>query len=164
MKRSKMRVGGCIALCLAMLTLQVGCRPRGQGTQIDMADAVERTDFTSVYDMIGRDVTIDMVEERDGLAYVTVDGVEYELGMDFLSMAMVYNTRLPEGSSDYETEKEVYDEWWRLYVMRWNSVPWPMRRSHCSLPTSMRAMSGLLRPVRTVRHGHVPYLPYTVTG
>lgn len=120
LKRSKMRVGGCIAFCLAMLTLPVGCRPRGQGTQIDMADAVERTDFTSVYDMIGRDVTIDMVEERDGLAYVTVDGVEYELGMDFLSMAMVYNTQVPEGSFDYETEKEVYDEWWRLYVMRWN--------------------------------------------
>ena len=87
-----------------------------------MADAVERTDFTSVYDVIGQDVTIDMVKERDGLAFATVDGVEYELGMDFLSMAMVYNTRVPEGSSDYETEKEVYDEWWRLYVMRWNHL------------------------------------------
>ena len=56
-----------------------------------------RTDFTSVYEKIGDKVTIDMVEERDGLAYVTVDGIEYELGMDFLSRAMVYRTEVPDG-------------------------------------------------------------------
>ena len=100
LERCKTRIDRCMSLCLAMLTLLVGCRPKGQGEQIDMADAVERTDFTSVYDVIGQDVTIDMVKERDGLAFATVDGVEYELGMDFLSMAMVYNTRVPEGSSD----------------------------------------------------------------
>jgi hypothetical protein len=42
--------------------------------------------------------------------YVQVDGVEYELGMDFLSMAMVYNTQMPTGSTVYTSEKEVYDE------------------------------------------------------
>ena len=61
---------------------------------IDPADAVSHKDFTSVYSKIGSKVTIDMVEEdkETGLAYVTVDGTKYELGMDFLSMAMVYNT------------------------------------------------------------------------
>ena len=56
-----------------------------------------RTDFTSVYSKIGKDITIADVTEKDGLAYVTVDGIEYELGMDFLSRAMVYNTQVPEG-------------------------------------------------------------------
>ena len=56
---------------------------------IDPADAVSHKDFTSVYSKIGSKVTIDMVEEdkETGLAYVTVDGTKYELGMDFLSMA-----------------------------------------------------------------------------
>ena len=59
-----------------------------------------RADNTSVYDKIGKEVTIDMVEEdADGRAFVTVDGIKYELGMDFLSMAMVYNTKVPDGWS-----------------------------------------------------------------
>ena len=87
--------------------------------EIDEADAVEHSDYTSVYDMIGANVTIDMVTEKDGLAYVTYEDKEYELGMDFLSMAMVYNTVVPEGSA-YETSEEIFNEWWKLYIQRWN--------------------------------------------
>ena len=88
---------------------------------IDLADVVVREDYTSVYEMIGSQVTIDMVEENDdGLAFVTVDGVKYELGMDFLSMAMVYNTKVPADSEKYETEEDVYNEWFKLYTIRWN--------------------------------------------
>ena len=88
---------------------------------IDLADVVERTDYTSVYEMIGSKVTIDMVEENeDGLAFVTVDGVKYELGMDFLSMAMVYNTAVPADSEKYKTAEDVYNEWFKLYTIRWN--------------------------------------------
>ena len=88
---------------------------------IDLADVVERTDYTSVYEMIGSKVTIDMVEENeDGIAFVTVDNVKYELGMDFLSMAMVYNTKVPEGSTKYTSEEEVYNAWYKLYIVRWN--------------------------------------------
>ena len=86
----------------------------------DPADVVSRTDFTSVYEMIGSKVTIDMVEEKDGLAFVTVDGVEYELGMDFLSMAMVYNVSVPENHAKYKTADDVYNEWFKLYTLRWN--------------------------------------------
>lgn len=120
LNKRKARIWNVVALCLVTTMLLGGCRREGSGASVDRADAIERTDFTSVYDKIGRDVMIDMVVERDGLAYVTVDGVEYELGMDFLSMAMVYNTQVPPGESEYDTEKEVYDAWWRLYVMRWN--------------------------------------------
>ena len=88
---------------------------------IDLADVVSREDYTSVYDMIGSKVTIDMVEENaDGLAFVTVDGTKYELGMDFLSMAMVYNTQVPANSAEYKTEEDVYNEWYKLYIVRWN--------------------------------------------
>ena len=84
-----------------------------------LEDIITREDFRSVYGAIGKRVTIDMVEEENGVAYATVDGVRYELGMDFLSMAMVYNTK-PVGA--YTTAEEVYNEWWRLFIRRWNML------------------------------------------
>ena len=39
--------------------------------------------------------------------------------MDFLSMAMVYKTAVPE-NSQYETEDDVYAAWWKYYMTRWN--------------------------------------------
>ena len=85
----------------------------------DPADAVVHADYTSVYDMIGDKVTIDMVTEDPdtGLAYVEYEGKTYELGMDFLSMAMVYRC-VPAG--EYETATDVYNQWWKLYIQRWN--------------------------------------------
>ena len=103
-----------ILLSMASISL-VACKKGTDGALFD--DVVERTDFRSVYGELGKDITVDMVTERDGLAYVTVEGKEYELGMDFLSMAMVYNTR-PVGR--FTTSEEVYNEWWRLYMQRWN--------------------------------------------
>ena len=87
--------------------------------EVDLADAVEHADYTSVYEMIGSNVTIDMVTEDEdtGLAYVEYEGKTYELGMDFLSMAMVYNCT-PAG--EYETAESAYDAWWKLYIQRWN--------------------------------------------
>ena len=88
---------------------------------VDVNDAITHKDFASVYSKIGSKITIDMVEEdKLGLAFVTYEGVKYELGMDFLSMAMVYNTQVPEGSTKYLTEEDVYNEWWKLYIQRWN--------------------------------------------
>ena len=86
---------------------------------VDLADAVEHADYTSVYEMIGSKVTIDMVTEDPdtGLATIEFEGKTYELGMDFLSMAMVYNCT-PAG--EYETTEDVYNAWWKLYIQRWN--------------------------------------------
>ena len=89
--------------------------------EVDVNDAITHKSFTSVYSQIGNKVTIDMVEEdKLGLAFVTIDGKKYELGMDFLSMAMVYNTQVPENSTKYQTEEDVHNEWWKLYIQRWN--------------------------------------------
>ncbi len=90
--------------------------------EVDDNDAVAHKDTTSVYDTIGSKVTIDMVEEVEGIAYVTVDGTKYELGMDFLSMAMVYNTAVPANSDKYKTSEDVFNQWWKLYIQRWNDL------------------------------------------
>ncbi len=120
-----------LVLSLVMvLGLLAGCQPSDQGTTqpvaktekpIDLADVVEHKDYTTLYEMIGSKVTIDMVteDEETGLATVTYEGKTYDLGMDFLSYAMVYNTAVPEGSK-YTTSQEIYDQWWKLYIQRWN--------------------------------------------
>lgn len=76
-------------------------------------------DYTSLYSQFGKDTTIaDVTEDEEtGLCYIEKDGVEYELGLDFLTMAMVYNTQVVDG---WDTEDDVYATWWRLYMQRWN--------------------------------------------
>ena len=78
-------------------------------------------DYQSLYEVYSAehpDFTIaDITEDDDGFAYVTVNGEEHMLGLDFLTMAMVYNTT-PAG--EYQTEDDVYAAWWRLYITRWN--------------------------------------------
>ncbi len=77
------------------------------------------TDYKSLYDQFGKDITIDDVKEdpTTGLAYIEKDGQTYELGLDFLSMAMVYNT-----VADGKKEDDVYAEWWKYYIARWNEL------------------------------------------
>ncbi len=79
------------------------------------------TDYDSLYNVLGADITIaDVIEdEATGLAYIEADGETYELGMDFLTMAMVYNTTVPEGGQ-WTSEDDVYATWWKLYIQRWN--------------------------------------------
>lgn len=76
-------------------------------------------DYTSLYSQFGKDTTIaDVTEDEEtGLCYIEKDGVQYELGLDFLTMAMVYNTQVVDG---WDTEDDVYATWWRLYMQRWN--------------------------------------------
>ena len=78
-------------------------------------------DYTSLYEQFGKEVTIaDVTEDPNtGFAYIERDGVSYELGLDFLTMAMVYNTEVPEGGS-WATADDVYANWWKLYIQRWN--------------------------------------------
>ncbi len=78
-------------------------------------------DYTSLYSQFGAETTIaDVTEDEEtGLCYIEKDGVQYELGLDFLSMAMVYNTQVVDG---WDTEDDVYATWWRLYMQRWNTL------------------------------------------
>lgn len=116
-----------IALCLLLPALS-SCRDHRKDASaryqpIDPADAVARKDYTSVYEMIGKRVTVDMVEEDiQGIATVAVDGVRYTLGMDFLSMAMVYNTAPIEDNEKFSTSEAIYNEWWRLFIQRFNRL------------------------------------------
>ena len=94
-------------------------KPEPVYAEVDPADAVVHEDYTSVYDMIGSKVTIDMVTEDEdtGLAYINFEGKTYEAGLDFLSMAMVYNCT-PAG--DYATREDVFNQWWKLFIQRYN--------------------------------------------
>lgn len=78
-------------------------------------------DYTALYEQFGADVSIaDVTEDpATGFAYIERDGQQYELGLDFLTMAMVYNTKVPEGG-EWATEDDVYANWWKLYIQRWN--------------------------------------------
>lgn len=79
-------------------------------------------DYVSLYSKFGKETTIaDVTEDPEtGFAYITKDGKDYELGLDFLSMAMVYNTD-PEGTQ-YDNADDVYAAWWKLYMQRWNAL------------------------------------------
>ena len=81
-------------------------------------------DYISLYDQFGADVTIDQVTEdpETGFASITVDGTTYVLGLDFLSMAMVYNNEVPANHDVYKTADDVYAGWWKLYIQRWNAL------------------------------------------
>ena len=113
----KTKKGFAVALVAIFLTGSLSACRKNK-TEDFTADIITRENYTSVYSQIGKGLTIDkVVEKDDGRAYTTVDGKEYELGMDFLSMAMVYNTT-PVGELD--TPTKVYNEWWRLFMQRWN--------------------------------------------
>lgn len=116
-----MKKFGWLLCLLSLAILLSSCDPQSDYEPIDDSDAVERTDYTSVYDKIGTQVTIDMVrEDENGLAYVLWEGERYELGMDFLSTAMVYNTAVPAGHEKFKTAEDAYNEWWKYYIRRWN--------------------------------------------
>ncbi len=117
-----------VALLVVLALGLAGCQPSQSSTggsgvayeAVDPKDAVSHGDRTTVYDTIGKNITIDMVQEdENGLAWVDYEGTRYELGMDFLSFAMVYNCAVPEGSQ-YQTQEQVFNQWWKLYIQRWN--------------------------------------------
>ncbi len=103
-------------MAIGVAIASVGCKKEtGAGV---FEDVVERESYRSVYETVGKDVTVDTVrEDSEGRAYVTLNGKEYELGMDFLSMAMVYNVK-PAGR--FLTAEAAYNEWWRLFIQRWS--------------------------------------------
>lgn len=76
-------------------------------------------DYISLYDLYGKEVTIaDVKQNDDGDYYIEKDGKQYVLGLDFLSMAMVYNC----GSGSETEQKQAYAKWWQYYIERWNKL------------------------------------------
>lgn len=100
----------------------------GEGAVVDpLADYVTLDgkvwgeDYTSLYEKFGKEISIaDVKEDEDGFAYITVDEKDYPLGLDFLSMAMVYNVEVPADHEVYKTAEDVYAGWWKYYITRWN--------------------------------------------
>ncbi len=124
-----------IMLAFVMVLSLASCAPANEpggneGGNGDAADWItlngkeygEDKDYISLYEKYGNEVTIaDVTEdETTGKCYITKDGKQYELGLDFLSRAMVYNVDVPEGSDKYKTADDVYAQWWKLYIQRWN--------------------------------------------
>ena len=83
----KFRILALVLALLVILPAVVACKKtddNGDGTgdntkevvyqPVDPADAVEHKDYTSVYDMIGAKVTIDMVTENDDGSSTSRDG------------------------------------------------------------------------------------------
>ena len=110
-----------LALAFTMLLSLVPAAFAEEAETKTLTGKVWGEDYTSLYKQFGKDITIADVEEDEetGLCYIEKDGQKYELGLDFLSMAMVYNTKV---AGDYETEDDVYAAWWRLYMQRWNTL------------------------------------------
>lgn len=96
-------------------------------------------DYVSLYTVYGSDISIADVKKDNGGAYIekknrtlNADGKWVEdaasaatkryLGLDFLSMAMVYNTKVPANSTEYKTENDVYAKWWMYFIERWNEL------------------------------------------
>lgn len=78
----------------------------------DVAKELEYgVDYKTLYDKFGSEADATKVVFRDGLAYQTFsDGTEYELGLDYLTMAMVYNSK----------DNAEYVVWWKAFIQRWN--------------------------------------------
>ena len=78
----------------------------------------EDKDYVSMWDKFGKEVTLaDVKEDDDGLAYIVKDGVAYKLGLDFLTMAMVYTVDATKDEAGRNTD---YATWWKYYITRWN--------------------------------------------
>ncbi len=103
------------------------CLRCGAGKDV-VANLVYGEDYISLYEKYGKDISIaDVKEDVDDTTqkhtpYIEKDGKKYALGLDFLSMAMVYNTKVPENSEEYKTEDDVYAKWWMYYIQRWNEL------------------------------------------
>lgn len=100
-------------------------------------------DYVSLYERYGEGIRISDIREDSttGLAYLSVDGGMLEVGLDFLSKAMINNT---EPCAGFPTEDDVYAEWWRLYIQRWNylmpEIPLYRDEYYCAYNTEIKGV------------------------
>ena len=103
----KRKLGFIIVLMIALLTavLLFACNKQGERRAEVVLDK-----YTT-----GKDISWNMVnEDENGLAYLNVAGRKYELGLDFLANAMVFNSQASNGLS----EEEVFAKWYEWYNKR----------------------------------------------
>ncbi len=75
-------------------------------------------DYDSLYNKFGDGVSAgDVKVDDNGDAYIEVEGTKYVLGLDFLSMAMVYNC-----TGTQEEQNQQYATWWMYFEQRWNAM------------------------------------------
>ena len=85
---------------------------------VNLLEYGEDKDFVSLWDKFGKEVKVsDVLEDEDGLACIVKDGKTYYLGLDFLTMAMVYTV---DATKDAAGRNEDYATWWKYYITRWN--------------------------------------------
>ena len=119
MKQRKLVVALAVILVLVLaIGVLTACKKEDKipYEAIDDNDIVQDltygVDYKTLYDQFGNEADASKLTfKSNGLAYQTFsDGKEYELGLDFLSMAMVYKSK-NEGE---------YVKWWKAFIQRWN--------------------------------------------
>lgn len=146
-----------------MLRQRVTGRVQGSGTSTESGNKPENDDGTlnylnvdgltygkdgdyiSLYDLYGKDVTVaDVKQNDDGDYYIEKDGKQYVLGLDFLSMAMVYNC----GNGTEAEQKQAYAKWWQWYIERWNKL---LPEMPCTPTSTTMCTTPLSAPSRRTR-------------
>lgn len=119
MKQRKLVVALAVILVLVLaIGVLTACKKEEKipYEAIDDNDIVKEltygVDYKTLYEQFGKEADASKLTfKSNGLAYQTFsDGKEYELGLDFLSMAMVYKSK-NEGE---------YVKWWKAFIQRWN--------------------------------------------
>ncbi len=119
MKQRKLVVALAVILVLVLaIGVLTACKKEEKipYEAIDDNDIVKEltygVDYKTLYDQFGKEADASKLTfKSNGLAYQTFsDGKEYELGLDFLTMAMVYKSK-NEGE---------YVKWWKAFIQRWN--------------------------------------------
>ena len=123
-----------VLMVVSMLLGAVACQPKTpeedkpeDNTPTYDADAYknlylleygEDKDYISLWDKYGTEVKLsDVKTDDDGLAYIEKDGKTYPLGLDFLTMAMVYTV---DETKDEAGRNADYATWFKYYMTRWN--------------------------------------------
>lgn len=96
-----------------MLNLATGWNSAVYDYAFNWSTSVQYADYSSNKVIDPYDLAFPYDQTAEKLSYAeAVEASGDKLGMDYLSMAMVYNA----------TTEEEYNEWWKAYIERWNEL------------------------------------------